>query len=147
MSQCGCSFYLFCLKPSGLSIAWVPCSLIILVIWRRNRIYVFQNPLQLVFILWIIICTHEKSNTAPFISLAYLNFVHTFFFFEIYFWERERARQRERGGERIPSSTAQRLSRGLISWNLRSWPEPKSRVGRLTTEPPGPPHSFFRYWL
>ena len=41
----------------------------------------------------------------------------------------------KRGGERIPSSlhtVSTSPTWDLIPWTVRSWPEPKSRVGRLT---------------
>ena len=41
----------------------------------------------------------------------------------------------ERQGERIPSrlcTVSVKLTWGSISWTVRSWPEPKPRVGRLT---------------
>ena len=43
--------------------------------------------------------------------------------------ERQQGRGRKRGRERIPSrlcTASASLTRGLISWTVRSWPEPKS---------------------
>ena len=63
-----------------------------------------------------------------------------FFFFKfISFWERQRqckwGRDRERGRERIPSSSApsvQSRTQGSNPRTVKSGPEPKPRVGRLT---------------
>ena len=81
------------------------------------------------------------------LSLRYLPFV--FFFFNVYFFLREREgehewwregeregggkreRQRQRKGGR-KSQAGPMLSRQSPSWAVRSGPEPKSRVGRLT---------------
>ena len=47
-------------------------------------------------------------------------------FFNVYFfWERERERGAEREGDRGSVLTAESLTRGLNSWNVRSWPEQK----------------------
>ena len=55
--------------------------------------------------------------------------------FNIYF-EREieskQGRSKERGRQRIPSRVRAVNAKGLNPQTLRSWPEPKPRVGRLT---------------
>ena len=46
--------------------------------------------------------------------------------------ERERERERERILNKLHTLSAQSLMWGLNPWTMRSWPEPKPRVGHLT---------------
>ena len=68
-------------------------------------------------------------------SVALKHNVNDNFFFIYLFWEKERKRGRERGGKRESQAgstlSAQSPTRGWNPWTMRSWPEPKSRVGCL----------------
>ena len=59
-------------------------------------------------------------------------------------WGRGKERGRERASKTGCTLSAQSLMWGSISWTLRSWPELKSRVGRLTDwATPVPQITFF----
>ena len=64
--------------------------------------------------------------------------------------ERERERERERGRERKSQANsmlpAQSPVWGLIPWTVRSWPELKSRVGRLTDWATQVPLIWVTFW-
>ena len=76
-------------------------------------------------------------------------FIYLFLKFIYLFWERvwTREGQREREGKRESQAgstlSAQSPTRGLISWTVRSWPDPKPRVRRLTDWTTQVPLIFF----
>ena len=75
-------------------------------------------------------------------ALQYITFIFWMFMYLFVYSEREREREgasggrAEREGERESQASlappAQSPTQDSNSWTVRSWPEPKSRVGRLT---------------
>ena len=83
--------------------------------------------------------------------LSFLSYIFNFYLF--FFFERERQQAREGQREKERESQAgsilsvQSPVRGLNSWTVRSRPEPKPTVRRLTDRATPAPLSFLPYYI
>lgn len=126
-------------------------------LWFWFCIFLMANDVEQLFMYLLIICLFWRNiyfSFAHFIFI-FINFLKIYFWVKkkIYFWERERAHAREseqRGGaegegERKVSRchAEHRAWQATWSHDPRSWPEPKLRVGGLTTGPTRCPYFIF----
>ena len=86
----------------------------------------FRHLLRSKVYIWV-----TKSSFFLFF-LSFFPSIHPSIYLSMYPGEGQREWERERESQAGSALSAQSPTRGSISWTMRSWPEPKPRVGRLT---------------